>query len=62
MTRDPEDNHFQNLLGTEIADGQRRLSELEVTIGHIQFLKTALATRFSDFNFGTRHAKDSGLT
>ena len=52
LTRDPKDNHYQNLLGTEIADGQRRLNELEVTIRHIQFLKTALVTRFPDFNFG----------
>jgi hypothetical protein len=28
LTRDPEDNYYQNLLGTEIADGQRRLNEL----------------------------------
>ena len=57
-TRDPEDNYYQNLLGTEIADGQRRLNELRVTIGHIQFLKTALVTRFPDFNFGqTRPAR-----
>ena len=64
LTRDPEDNYYQNLLGTEIADGQRRLKELEVTIRHIQFLKTALVTRFPDFDFGhnTSHAKDSGLT
>jgi hypothetical protein len=52
LTRDPEDNHYQNLLGTEIADGQRRLKELEVTISHIRFLKTALVTRFPDFDFG----------
>lgn len=52
LTRDPEDNHYQNLLGTEIAQGQRRLNELEVTIGHIKFLKTALVTRFPDFDFG----------
>ena len=64
LTRDPEDNHYQNLLGTEIADGQRRLNELEVTIGHIQFLKVALVTRFPDFDFG-HHAsrrEDNGLT
>jgi hypothetical protein len=52
LTRDPEDNHFQNLLGSEIAEGQKRLNELEATIRHIQFLKTALVTRFSDFDFG----------
>ena len=56
LTRDPEDNHYQNLLGTEIADGQRRLDELGVTISHFQFLKTALVTRFPDYNFGNKLA------
>ncbi len=51
LTRDPEDTKYQNLLGTEIANGQRRLNELGVTIVHYQFLKTALLTRFSDFKF-----------
>src|SRR5229473_6221412 len=55
LTRDPEDNHYQNLLGTEIANGQRRLNELGVTIGHFQFLKTALVTRFPDFKLWTQH-------
>ena len=64
LTRDPEDNHYQNLLGSEIMEGQRRLSELEATIRHIQFLNTALVTRFPDFHFGHNapHAKDSGST
>lgn len=48
LTRDPKDSHHQNLLGTEIANGQRRLNELEATIGHFKFLKTALVTRFPD--------------
>jgi hypothetical protein len=48
LTREPEDSHYLKLLGTEIENGQRRLSELAVTIGHFQFLKTALMTRFSD--------------
>jgi len=40
------------------------LNELGVTIRHFQFLKTALVTRFPDFNFvhNTSHAKDIGLT
>jgi len=50
LTRDPEDGHHQNLLGTEIANGQRRLNELATTIGHFQFLKTDLITRFPDLN------------
>jgi len=64
LTRDPEDNHFQNLLGTEIADGQRRLNELGATIRHFQFLKAALITRFPDFEFGKApsNAKDNGST
>lgn len=52
LTRDLEDNRYQNLLGTEIAEGQRRLNELEVTMMHIQFLKTELLARFPDFDFG----------
>jgi hypothetical protein len=55
LTRDPEDNHFQNLLGTEIAKGQRRLHELGMTIGHFNFLKTALITRFPDLKLRTEH-------
>jgi hypothetical protein len=64
LTRDPEDNHYQNLLSTEIANGQRRLNELGVTIGHFQFLKTALITRFPEFKLGHNgsRTKDRGLT
>jgi hypothetical protein len=53
LTRDAEDDHYQSLLGTEIANGHRRLNELAVTIGHFQFLKTALLTRFPDLKLGT---------
>jgi hypothetical protein len=49
LTRDPKDSHYQSLLNAEIANGQRRLNELGVTIEHFQFLKTALITRFPDF-------------
>lgn len=49
LTRDAEDSRYQDLLSTEIANGQRRLSELAVTVGHFQFLKTALLTRFPHF-------------
>jgi hypothetical protein len=48
LTRDPQDDHYQSLLNTEIANGQRRLNELELVIGHFKFLKTALLTRFPD--------------
>jgi hypothetical protein len=55
LTRDSEDNHFQNLLGAEIVSGQRRLNELGATIGHFQFLKTALMTRFPDLKLRTKN-------
>jgi hypothetical protein len=55
LTRDPKDNHYQNLLGTEIANGQRRLNELGMSIGHFQFLKVALMTRFPNLNPPTEH-------
>ena len=50
LTREAEDSRNQDTLGAEIANGQRRLNELTQTIGHYQFLKTALLTRFPDFN------------
>ena len=53
LTRDPQDSHYQNLLGAEIASGQRRLNELGATIGHFQFLKTSLMTRFPDLKLRT---------
>jgi hypothetical protein len=59
LTRDPEDDQCQNLLGTDIADGQRRLNELGVTIGHIQFLKTALVTRFPDFKLSKHFPREN---
>jgi hypothetical protein len=58
ITRDPEDSRYQDLLGTEIANGQRRLNELTITIGHFQFLKTALFTRFPDFKL-SEHSTDA---
>jgi hypothetical protein len=51
LSRDPRDSRYQDLLGIEIAKGQRRLDELRVTVGHFRFLKTALITRFPNFSF-----------
>jgi hypothetical protein len=53
LTREPEDRQYQNELGAEIANGQRRLEELAQTIRHFQFLRTALLSRFPDFNLAT---------
>jgi hypothetical protein len=57
LTRDPEDSRHQDSMGTEIANGQRRLSELAVSIGHFQFLKTVLLTRFSKFDLSPASTK-----
>ena len=49
MTR-TDISRSQDTLDAEIAMGQRRLSELTQNIGHFQFLRTALLTRFPDFD------------
>jgi len=48
LTREPLDNHHQDLFGIEISNGQRRLRELALAISHFKFLKTAILTRFPD--------------
>jgi hypothetical protein len=49
LTRPPEESHLQDLLGNQIASGQRRLNELATAIGHFGFLRTALLSRFPEF-------------
>jgi hypothetical protein len=49
LERDPLDSHHQDLFGSEISSGQRRLKELATEIMHFNFIKSALATRFPDF-------------
>jgi len=46
LDREPLDNYHQNLLGAELANGQRRLSELVCSIKHFEFLKAVLVDRF----------------
>lgn len=46
LERESLDNHHQDLFGNEIANGQRRLKELAVNIGHYKFLKAVLMSRF----------------
>jgi len=48
LERDPLDSHHQDLFGTEIANGQRRLKELATSITHFKFLKAATLSRFPD--------------
>ncbi len=49
LEREPLDSHHQDLFGTEIANGQRRLNELATSITHFKFLKAALVSRFPDY-------------
>src|SRR5882757_4117011 len=53
LTREPLDNHHQDLFGIEILNGQRRLRELALAISHFKFLKTAILSRFPDFKAAT---------
>jgi hypothetical protein len=50
LERDALDSHHQDLFGTEIFNGQRRLKELATVITHFKFLKAAVLSRFPDFN------------
>ena len=48
LEREPLDSHHQDLFGSEIFNGQRRLKELATSITHFKFLKTAILSRFPD--------------
>lgn len=48
LDREPLDSHHQDLFGTEILNGQRRLKELASTIKHFKFLKAATLSRFPE--------------
>ena len=62
LTREPEDRQYQNELGAEIANGQRRLTELAQTIHHFHFLRTALLSRFPDFHLASSVSSTSKRT
>jgi hypothetical protein len=49
LERDALDSHHQDLFGTEISNGQRRLIELATEVTHFKFLKAAVLSRFPDF-------------
>lgn len=49
LEREALDNHHQDLFGTEISNGQRRLKELATSVTHFKFLKAAIMSRFPDF-------------
>ena len=49
LTREKLDSEHLDLFEREIANGQRRLDELAVSIPHFKFLRTALLSRFPAF-------------
>ena len=49
LEREALDNYHQDLFGTEILNGQRRLKELATGIGHFKFMKAAMLSRFPDY-------------
>ncbi len=49
LEREALDSHHQDLFGSEIANGQRRLNELATAITHFKFLKAATLSRFPDY-------------
>jgi hypothetical protein len=51
LEREALDNHHQDLFSTEISNGQRRLKELANSVSHFKFLKTAIMSRFPDFQW-----------
>ena len=48
LSRDEADSRNLALLETEMVNGNLRLKELTLTIGHFKFLKAALLSRFPD--------------
>jgi hypothetical protein len=49
LTREAIDSRTLVVLETEMVNGDRRLKELALMIGHFKFLKAALLSRFPDF-------------
>jgi hypothetical protein len=49
LTRETLDSRHLDLFEAEIQNGQRRLRELAVSIGHFRFLKSDALARFPDY-------------
>lgn len=49
LTRERLDSHHLDLFETEIQNGQRRLRELTASIAHFRSVKSALLSRFPDY-------------
>jgi len=49
LEREALDNHHQDLFAAEISNGQRRLKELDASVSHLKFVKSAMLTRFPGY-------------
>jgi hypothetical protein len=49
LEREPLDSHHQDLFDTEILNGQRRLKELAIEIGHFRSIMAAVLSKFPDY-------------
>ncbi|MGY4509139.1 hypothetical protein [Bradyrhizobium sp. USDA 3650] len=49
LEREALDNHHQDLFGAEISNGQRRLKELDASVSHLKFVRSAMLTRFPGY-------------
>jgi hypothetical protein len=58
LSRDEADSRNLALLETELVNGNLRLNELTLTIGHFKFLKAALLSRFPDAKAAVAHPED----
>ena len=59
LTREAIDSRVLDGFETEMVNGNRRLKELALTIGHFKFLRAALASRFPDFKLDRTKGKAS---
>ncbi|QIO98782.1 hypothetical protein [Bradyrhizobium symbiodeficiens] len=46
LEREALDNHHQDLFAAEVSNGQRRLKELDASVSHLKFVRSAMLTRF----------------
>jgi hypothetical protein len=49
LEREPLDSHHQDLFDIEILNGQRRLKELAIEIGHFRSIMAAVLSKFPDY-------------
>lgn len=49
LEREALDSHHQDLFAAEISNGQKRLKELDTSVSHLKFVRSAMLTRFPGY-------------